>query len=868
MEDSNVISLEVAEKRFKQIKDKNTAFPKESDAVDYTPITPIPIDAPPFLEDLCLKGLKHKFSDPKAVYTYRNEDGNPLCHILRFEKPGTPKGEKEFYPLTYGVDKKGENSWHLKNLIGLRPLYNLHLLSQNPDKPVIVYEGEKKADASSILFPDYLATSPMNGAQSPGKTDWSALKDRTVILSIDNDDPGKAFGDKVCAFCREAGAKEVLYLAPEKLGLSVIQSNSRVSREKVPHKYDLADALAEGWTSDLCQKMIEEDPSFFVPYQFFNVNPPQSIQEFKDRLEKTISAVDRFRLTDDCVEVLENSLNPLTGEETSKWVKMCSWVKVDAFTRDVSGNNWGRLLSIRDSDGNHKQFIIPVDLMAGDGNDLRKILLSRGVIFEPRCSKKNLEAYFNLDPCERAICVETLGWHENVYIRPDKIYGDQKEEKIVFQGRVLGNVDLQQGTLKEWQENIGRYIEGNSVLYASACMALVGPILRLMNEENLVLHFFGASTIGKSTALKVACSVAGTSCGSWRTTDNAAESLAKNANDGLLVLDELGEVDARSADNMAYMLGNGYGKARASKLGEAKPIAKFRLAALSSGEIGLSHKLSYLGKGLQAGQAVRFIEIPADAGKGDGIFDQIHGFRSSKDLAVYLNTITSQFTGSVLNEWLRILSDPETVSGALQLLKTLRDQWLQSYVGVNVDGQVSRCARKFALLAAVGELAGRLGLFPRFSEDNHTSLSLGEGSRCIHDLYQRWLSQRGGGEDSQELNEVIKRLNRFLQEHGSSRFENAWSACDEEKEIPVDQKVLNRAGFRRLQCEQWQYFFHKEIFEKEIIQGPSLNLIPQLVKKGVLLSSADSRSSHSVRVPGYGQQRLLKISSVFFTNLK
>ena len=54
----------------------------------------------------------------------------------------------------------------------------------------MVSEGEKKTEAAQILFPDYVATTPMHGAQSPKKSDWSPVKGRCVIIATDYDEAG------------------------------------------------------------------------------------------------------------------------------------------------------------------------------------------------------------------------------------------------------------------------------------------------------------------------------------------------------------------------------------------------------------------------------------------------------------------------------------------------------------------------------------------------------------------------------------------------------------------------------------------------------------------------------------------------------
>ncbi len=81
--------------------------------------------------------------------------------------------------------------------------------------------------------------------------------------------------------------------------------------------------------------------------------------------------------------------------------------------------------------------------------------------------------------------------------------------------------------------------------------------------------------MGKTSILHAASSVCGAPVRTWRATDNASESWAAESNDGLLILDELSQVEAKAADAMAYMLANGQGKGRsiAAALRVDSPVA-------------------------------------------------------------------------------------------------------------------------------------------------------------------------------------------------------------------------------------------------------------------------------------------------------
>lgn len=86
---------------------------------------------------------------------------------------------------------------------------------------------------------------------------------------------------------------------------------------------------------------------------------------------------------------------------------------------------------------------------------------------------------------------------------------------------------------------------------------------------------------------------------SWRTTDNALEVAAFSANGMLLVLDELGKVSGQALHSAAYMLANGKGKGRLGVLRRQIPTRSWKLALLSSGEIGIAEKIAEGGKRVQ-----------------------------------------------------------------------------------------------------------------------------------------------------------------------------------------------------------------------------------------------------------------------------
>ena len=108
------------------------------------------------------------------------------------------------------------------------------------------------------------------------------------------------------------------------------------------------------------------------------------------------------------------------------------------------------------------------------------------------------------------------GWHGEAYILPS---GEiLQADKAAGQGkpRLLYNGDTGQataytvsGSLKDWQDGIARYAEGNSRLLLALGTALAAPRLAVAGEQNGGFHIYGDSSDGKTIAALTALSVFG-----------------------------------------------------------------------------------------------------------------------------------------------------------------------------------------------------------------------------------------------------------------------------------------------------------------------------------------------------------------------
>ena len=791
--------------------------------------------------DISYHSKKYK-CEPSNYYKYTDpENKGDIYYHVRWD---LPDGDKQFHPYIFCVEK---NKWISKGFPESHPLYNLLELIENPEKPVLIVEGEKTVSAAKKLFPNYVAVTSCGGANAANKTDWSVLKGRNIIIAPDNDDAGIKYAEDVLRLCEKIkDIKSVKFLYSQTLGSYIVENSNIIERkEEIPKGYDLADSLAEGWTSELITKAMADERfiSFFVARNI----------EQTTRGDVTDS---RYELRKDGVfykiEIKEK------GEAVNvEWVKLCGYLKATHYIRDNDSNNWALLFELIDQDSKKKKVIIKREQLTADKTIL-ELLLKLGLEI-PRIKRFHgslftydlINNYINISkPTTRAIAVDKVGWHGDCYIMPfaddsrnvyfienvEELKTENKEEYILQSNATNPRNLTRKGTLEGWKHNIGKLAVGNNLLMFSCAAALTAPLLKILGEEGCCFHFTGSSSIGKTTALYVASSIWGMGKpSSFRTTDNAAESLCKNSNDGLLLMDELAEIDPSSLDKIAYLFGNGTGKGRSKKNGDAQLITTFRILGLSTGEIGLQAKLTEKGKTTTAGQSVRFIEIAADSGKGFGVFDTLHEFESGRTLSDYFKK-EAENCGIVIDEFMQYIAS--NFVDVTRLITELNESWLKIYLPEKPDPQVERVAKKFAFVATVGEIAIDAAILPFKKFSISTSCKI---------LFDRWLEQRGGN-DSHELQSIIARLKTLTQEGLNSRFLNI-DGTDASKNI---QKV---AGYKKL-CDSeignlgtgiTEFWIYPAVFKREILQDRNEKIFyKQLIASGYI--SPDTTMNNATQV--------------------
>ena len=430
---------------------------------------------------------------------------------------------------------------------------------------------------------------------------------------------------------------------------------------------------------------------------------------------------------------------------------------------------------------------MPASLLAGRGDEMRAELLGLGLQISPtKTARDRLSEYIQTWRTDlRYRCVDRLGWHDDTFVLPRQVFGPETfGDEVLFQHQHARDIPKfeQAGTIEGWRAEVAAPALGNDRLILALATAFAGPLVRLIGEESGGLHLFGPSSTGKTTALRCACSVWGIRHASWRASDNALEPVAAAACDGLLPLDETGQAAPRVLAAAAYMLAAQMGKARMSRAGNRnRATLRWTLLFLSTGELPLTATLAAAGIPAQAGQQVRMIELPADAGAGLGLFQELHGSADPDAFARRLRDASERHRGHAAPLFLEHLVADR--AAAVAMVRATMEKWLLRHLARGAAGQVSRVASRFALIAAAGELASVWGILP---------WPAGTASEAVAACFRAWLEHRGGTGPA-EIREGLAQVRAFLEAHGSSRFEAAWEI---EQSDPTT-RVINRAGFRR-----------------------------------------------------------------------
>jgi uncharacterized protein (DUF927 family) len=381
--------------------------------------------------------------------------------------------------------------------------------------------------------------------------------------------------------------------------------------------------------------------------------------------------------------------------------------------------------------------------------------------------------------------------------------------------------------------------------------AFAGPLVDLVGGEGGGLNLYGQSSRGKTTALKVAASVWGRGASdpgfvrSWRATANAQEATAAIVTDTLLCLDEIGVAEGRDAAAAVYQLTSGVGKGRSARDGSIRAPMTWRVLTLSTGELPMAAKIAEdKQRRAYAGQAVRLLDVPADADRGYGVFDNSGPDGDPARLAEALQQASLAAYGEAGPAFVQALVDLGAEQGR-RLISEIIESFVAEYAPARGDGQIRRAATRLGLIAAAGELAISFGIMPWQEGEAEAA-----ASRALSD----WISSRGGTEPAEDQ-EAIAQVRRFFEAHGESRFESV-----DGTEI---RPVPNRAGWRRGHGAGRVWLVLPEMWRSEVCAGLDPVATARILAERGMLKRDKGKFQRPERTPA-GQLRVYVVTAAVF----
>jgi hypothetical protein len=535
--------------------------------------------------------------------------------------------------------------------------------------------------------------------------------------------------------------------------------------------------------------------------------------------------------------------------------------KVTAYVRTAEGENWHFLFEFNDRNGRHRRLLIPYSAAHKDETLFAKLSDNGYAIPADNAARKQLQQLIlEANPKRNIVMVGRPGWHGREFLLGDEVIGRGDEDLILAPTLKphLARV-RQRGELKTWRRNIADPSAYSSYLVFALCVGFAAPLLRFTDTEGGGFHFWGPSSIGKSTLQFVAATIFGRGARdggyarTWKATAVAVDEIALGHSDHLLILDELqlleGSPNARAqrASEIAYSIARGTPKSRSTHFSPIVPdeLQHYRTLLLSSGEKNLAeHARAGANQRLQ-GEEVRLIDVPVPA-IPSGIFDRLRRENPTLTSSVVAETLrqsAAQSYGVAGKAFVNALVAAHrrgNVQCLIDLIARRCKQFLRK-IGVGADdGYANRFAKRFALTYAAGLLAIDYGIVPW-----KRSLVW----RCVRRVYRQAISMQSRADESLEaaVAKVLGHLPTLLKQA-----------------VDID-KCTHREGRRAAKSESPLRLVHTDGHPLIALRPATLKKIigtaipvkavaAELERRGLLISRGKGRRTRQVRVPGVAER--------------
>ena len=514
------------------------------------------------------------------------------------------------------------------------------------------------------------------------------------------------------------------------------------------------------------------------------------------------------------------------GNKTNE-IKICENFDIIAHVRDGESGSWGMYVKWKDRDGKQHYDVIYNNEISDNMYKWWTRIVSNGLIrYSSNVGKKYLTQYleeYNTD--KRYTLVKKTGWKGKSYVMPDYVINNDADRDYLLIPSIKNERFFEKnGTLESWKE-MSSYCCNNSRLIMSCCAGFAAPLLGIANMHNAGVHLFGSCSSGKSTTQIVANSIYRSREGisSWRATDNGLENIACARSDSLLVLDEISQASPKDISEIVYMIGNGTGKIRSTKdivLAETKTWNTF---LFSSGEHTVSSMIEKNGGKINAGQEVRLIDVPADAGSGMGIFEDIHHFKSPGEFADALKTLANDNYGYAGKVYLEHLC--ENYDRVKYDITKFINKFVNEHPEIQDSSQLQRIAKTFGIMRYAGELAIEAGLMDMTTEDV---------KEAIDKCFAAFLDNRDNMNNSEGV-DIVEHVKMIIEKNSYGKFMNLKSNSEE--------RIYNLMGYYELNKDDEREYYFSSAQLKELGRGFNFKIFKEtLISAGMLKEKTEKKT--------------------------
>ena len=534
----------------------------------------------------------------------------------------------------------------------------------------------------------------------------------------------------------------------------------------------------------------------------------------------------------------------------------------------------------RDLDGHKQTILIGRELFTKPSKVVAELLRANADLpDEPKAVVKLVKtAVATRSQRTRRITLRT-GRHDTSFVYPGRTFGPLagklKHEATSAIDPALG---LKHGSLQAWREGLTNAFRRSDYLIFAVSVAFSGPLFDLAGQqEGVVFHFQPQtstsenngsktkSSSGKTLAARVAISTIGrskkTDLISFAVTDRGLEDYCFSHSNLIGALDEEGRALSGTGNyinpsQLPYQLTSGRGTYRSQKAVRDPDLQNLTwlLPFISTGEKPLDDPKNKSAR--MEGAQVRMAPIPVPGGADGGIFNRLEGsceaiVKKAHLLFREVEVTLAENYGVAMPAYLDKLW-PQRCSLAPRVL-LIMDKFVEK-VGADSDPWERRFAEKFGIVLAGAIFASEFGGAP---------WTKARARRAVRAIYRR--SRAALAFVSETTDALVGMLRKELRDGRFPQLDKGQSLKPEDagRALGVTRKLATHGPALFVTLTQLKGLIRP--------RGTSSAVLADLAKRGILIRSAEGKSTRETMIRGLNGSRrrryvALKLSALMEAN--